>query len=77
MSFLERIVLNPEILDGKPVVRGSRIAVELVVGLLAQGWSETDILENYRGLQREDIQACLEYAFEILKSEKVYPQMVR
>lgn len=68
-----RIVLDPAILAGKPVVRGTRLSVEFVVGLLADGWSEPDILKNYPGLSREDIAACLAYARDILSSEKVFP----
>ena len=64
-----RIVL----LDGKPVMRGARLSVEFVVGLLADGWSDQDILDNYPGLQLEDIHACLAYARDRLASEKVYP----
>ncbi len=51
----------------------NRIAVEFVVDLLAQGWSERQIIENYPGLTHEDILACLNYASEMIKSEKVYP----
>ena len=58
---------------GKPVVRGTRISVEWVVDLLAAGWSHEQILENYPHLTREDIQACLSYASELLHSEKVFP----
>ncbi|MCR3883692.1 MAG: DUF433 domain-containing protein [Methanothrix sp.] len=46
---------------GKPVVRGTRLAVEFVIGLLAQGWSESEVLRNYPGLTSEDVQACLSY----------------
>jgi uncharacterized protein (DUF433 family) len=73
MNWRERIVMNPEILVGKPVVKGTRLAVEFVIGLLAQGWSEAEVLRNYPGLTREDIQACLSYAGELLENEKVYP----
>ena len=72
MNWQERIVLDQEILSGKPVVRGTRLAVEFIIELLAQGWSEADILSNYPGLTREDIQACLGYASEALRAEKVY-----
>ena len=61
MNLQERIVIDPAILAGKPVVKGTRLAVEFIVDLLAQGWSEADILRNYPGLTREDIQACLSY----------------
>ena len=73
MDWRDRIVVDPQILTGKPVVKGTRLAVEFVVGLLAQGWNETEILRNYPGLTREDILACLAYAGETLQSENVYP----
>ena len=73
MSWQERIIVDPTILIGKPVVKGTRLAVEFIIELLAQGWSEADILQNYSGLTREDIQACLKYASVILSAEKVYP----
>lgn len=73
MNWQERITVDPGILVGKPVVKGTRLAVEFVVDLLAQGWSEAEVLRNYPGLTREDIQACLSYASAILKAEKVYP----
>ncbi|HNR96856.1 MAG: hypothetical protein BWY10_02544 [Chloroflexi bacterium ADurb.Bin180] len=68
-----RIVLDPQILVGKPTVRGTRLAVELIIDLLAQGWTEAEILNNYPGLTREDVQACLSYASATLRAEKVYP----
>jgi uncharacterized protein (DUF433 family) len=49
------------LLAGKPVIRGTRLSVELIAGLMANGWSEADILQNYPGIQREDIEACLDY----------------
>jgi len=69
----ERIVLDPTVLAGKPVIRGTRLSVEFIIGLMADGWSEADILRNYPGLAQEDIAACLAYARDALKSEKVYP----
>jgi uncharacterized protein (DUF433 family) len=76
MDWKERIIIDPEVLTGKPIVRGTRLAVEFIVGLLAQGWSENDILQNYPGLTREDILACLNYAREVLQDERVYPLAV-
>ena len=69
----QRIVLDPAVLAGKPIVRGTRLSVEFIIGLMADGWSETDILANYPGLMREDIAACLAYAREVLNSERVFP----
>ena len=68
-----RITLAPDVLAGKPVIRGTRLSVEFVIGLMADGWSESDILENYQGIMREDILACLAYARDTLSSEKVFP----
>lgn len=59
MADLSRIVLDPAVLAGKPVVRGTRISVDFVIGLMADGWSEADILQNYPGLTHEDVTACL------------------
>ena len=73
MNWQERITVDPAILVGKPVIKGTRLAVEFVIDLLAQGWSESEILRNYPGLTREDIQACLRYVSALLHSEKVYP----
>ena len=58
MPFSERIVVDPEILAGKPVIRGTRLAVEFILELLAAGQSEQDLFENYPRLTREDILAC-------------------
>lgn len=72
MNWQNRITLNPDILVGKPTIKGTRLAVEFIIDLLAQGWSNDEILRNYPGLTIEDIQACLSYASETLKAEKVY-----
>jgi uncharacterized protein (DUF433 family) len=62
MPWPDRIIVDPEILVGKPVIRGTRLAVEFILELLAAGQSENEILANYPGLTREDILACLCYA---------------
>ena len=76
MSGKERIVIDPEVLTGKPVIRGTRLAVEFILGLLAEGWTESDITSNYPGVAPEDIRACLAYAAATLQSERVYPLAV-
>ncbi len=73
MSWQESIIVDPDILVGKPVIKGTRLAVEFIVDLLAQGWSEDEILRNYPGISQDDIRACLSYASELLRAEKVYP----
>jgi uncharacterized protein (DUF433 family) len=72
MDREDRITADPKILVGKPVVKGTRLAVEFIIELLANGWSETQILNNYPGLTHEDVVACLRYANELVKSERVY-----
>ena len=73
LPWKDRIAVDPGILAGKPVIKGTRIAVEFIIVLLADGWTYERILENYPQLKREDIFAALSYAGEILKEEKVYP----
>lgn len=73
MNLEERIVVDPAVLVGKPCVKGTRLSVDFLLGLLAQGWSEAEILRNYPGLAHEDVLACLQYASEIVAQEKVYP----
>lgn len=67
------IVLDPSVQAGKPVVAGTRLSVEFVIGLLAEGWTEAEIVENYPSLTHEHILACLAYARDALRSERVFP----
>ena len=73
MIWQDRITIDPAVLVGKPVIKGTRLAVEFIVALMAQNWSEAEILRNYPGLTHEDLQACLSYASAVLRAEKVYP----
>lgn len=73
MNWRDHIIVDPAVLTGKPVIRGTRLSVDFVVGLLGQGWGETEILHNYPGVTHDDIAACLNYASEMLQAEKVYP----
>lgn len=73
MAWSERIVVDPEILAGKPVIRGTRIAVEFVLDLLAAGQTEREILYEYPGLTHEDLLACLSYASYLAHAYKSYP----
>jgi len=67
----KRISLDPRVMVGKPVIRGTRIPVELIVRMLAQGLAEADILAEYPRLTREDIRAALAYAAEVLAGEEL------
>ena len=73
MNWQDRIVADADVLAGKPVVRGTRQAVEFIIVLLAQGWSEADILENYPGLSTQDIRACLHYASDVVRLVELDP----
>jgi len=72
-KLLRRITVNPEIFGGKPVVRGRRIAVEHILGMLAAGDDFDTLLEGYPWLKREDILACLIYAHRLVQHERVEP----
>jgi len=65
-KLLERITLNPDVMTGKPVIRGTGLTVQFIIGLLAHGASVEEILEEYKGLTREDVTACLLFATESL-----------
>ena len=71
MNWQDRIEVSEDVLAGKPVVKGTRLAVEFVIQLLARGWTEEQIIENYPGLTVEDLRACLAYAHEVLAGERV------
>lgn len=68
-----RIVMDPKILAGKPVIRGTRISVEFILELLSSGMAVTEILKEYPHLRKDDILAALQYATRVLKHEEVYP----
>jgi uncharacterized protein (DUF433 family) len=70
-ALLARITVNPEIFGGKPIVRGRRLAVEHVLGMLAAGDSIEDLLREYPWLERDDVQACLAYARRLVAHERV------
>lgn len=72
-DLLERVTVEPEVMVGKPVIRGTRLTVEHVLNLLAHGMSPEEVLDEYRGLAPEDIQACLLFASKSLESN-AWPQ---
>ena len=73
IDWRERITADPRILVGKPVIKGTRISVELILELLAGGWTEAEVLENYPSLVADDLRACLAYAAELVKEERGLP----
>jgi uncharacterized protein (DUF433 family) len=75
-QLLERIVLNPEVMVGKPVIKGTRLTVEFVLNLLAHGATNSEILKEYEGLTSEDIRACILFATKSLSSTDFMPLTV-
>ena len=74
-KLLERIVLNPKIMAGKPIIQGTRLTVDFILNLLAHGASESDILNEYKDLTIEDIQACFLFATKSIESTDFMPLM--
>ncbi|OJW19789.1 MAG: antitoxin [Planctomycetales bacterium 71-10] len=72
----DRIAIDPAVLVGKPVIRGTRLAVEFLLDLLAESWTHEQILQNYPQLTEDDIHAALHYAVEALKRERIFPLAV-
>lgn len=75
-QLLARIALDPEIMVGQPVVRGTRLTVAYILNLLAHGATSEEILGEYDGLEREDVQACLLFATKSLESTEFWPLAV-
>jgi len=74
-ELLNRIIINPKIMAGKPIIKGTRIPVEQVLTILAQGLTIKQILEEYPHLTKEDVMAALLYAAKVMSKEEVYPVM--
>jgi uncharacterized protein (DUF433 family) len=72
MDWRKHIHSDPEILTGKPVAKGTRLAVEFILGLLAEGWTEEQILENYPTLTQESLQAVFAFLAECIREEAMY-----
>ena len=75
-KLLNRIVVNPKTMIGKPVIKGTRIPVDAIIRRLAEGMSLREILEEYPNLEKEDVKAALEYAARVLAGEEVVPLVV-
>ena len=77
MKWRDRIAVDPDVLVGKPVIKGTRIAVEFVIALMARGWTTEQILDEYDHLTTADVQACLMYAGELLEAQSGERAFVR
>lgn len=72
-KLLGRIILNPKIMAGKPIIKGTRLSVQYILNLLANGYTVDELLEEYNGLKKEDIIACLLYASETIENTTYMP----
>lgn len=72
-QLLERITLNPNVMVGKPVIKGTRLTVQYILGLLAHGATIEEIIQEYKGLKMEDIFACIEYASKTIEDTTFMP----
>ena len=75
-ALLERIIVNPKVMVGKPVIKGTRLTVEFILNLLAHGVTMAEIINEYKGLTQEDIQACILFATKSLENTTFMPLAV-
>jgi uncharacterized protein (DUF433 family) len=73
MDWHDRIEVNPKVLAGKPIIKGTRLAVEFILDLIAERWTHEQILHSYPQLREDDIWAVLSYVAETIKQERIYP----
>ncbi|MEJ1160883.1 DUF433 domain-containing protein [Prosthecomicrobium sp. N25] len=73
MDHRDRISIDPDVMQGRPVIRGSRLTVEFVLGLMADGWTLEQITDSYPGITRDDLLACLSFARELVSGAKPIP----
>ena len=76
MELLERVTARPDVFGGKPIIRDMRISVELVLSLLSQGATQDEVLDDYPGLEPEDIRACIAYAHRVIAGDTLAPVSV-
>jgi len=72
-KLLQRIIINPKVMAGKPIIKGTRLSVQYILNLLANGYTVDELLKEYKGLTREDINACLLYASETIENTTYMP----
>ena len=72
-ELLDRVVINPKVMVGKPIIKGTRIPIDMIVKLVAQGMTIEEILEDYPKLSKEDVKAALLYSAEVVSGESILP----
>ena len=75
-KLLERVTARPDVFGGKPIVRDMRITVELILSLLSQGATQEELLDDYPGLEPDDIRACIAYAHTVIAGDTLAPVSV-
>lgn len=76
MNWRERIVSDKNLLAGKPVIKGTRLSIEFILGLFANGWSEAEVLENYPSLNKEDLQVAFAFAQDGIKEGLIFDHKI-
>ena len=74
-EFMKRIVVNPKVMVGKPVIKGTRVTVDAILGRLAEGWTFDQILEDFPHITKDDIKAAILYAENIVRGEDIMPKI--
>jgi len=72
-KLLQRIVIDPKVMTGKPVIKGTRLTVQFILGLLGEGSTIEEIIKEYKGIKKEDIMACLIFASEAIDHSTILP----
>ena len=75
-DFMKRIVVNPKVMVGKPVIKGTRVPVYEIVNRVAQGWTFQEIIEDFPRVTEDDIKAALMYAGKLLEGEDIFPEII-
>ncbi|MBI2650739.1 DUF433 domain-containing protein [Candidatus Woesearchaeota archaeon] len=74
-DFMKRIVVNPRVMVGKPVIKGTRVTIDAILGRIAEGWTFDDILEDFPHITKADIKAAIMYAESIVRGEDIMPEI--
>ncbi|MBI2145420.1 DUF433 domain-containing protein [Candidatus Woesearchaeota archaeon] len=75
MDFMRRIVVDPKVMAGKPIIRGTRVPVDAILQRIAEGMTFEEVLQDYPNITREDIKAALEYSANVVRGEDIIPEV--
>ena len=77
ITTVKRIIVDPAIMAGKPVIKGTRIPIDTILRCIAQGMTYEEVIDDYPRLTKEDIKAALEYGADLVQGENVYPLVAK